>query len=159
MIFDKYSLNITSYPTITSLTLAIFLCHYLPKGTVPMISGQIAKDIRESYTGGATDMYIPYSDNVNKPLYCYDVNSLYPFVMSDNKLPCGKITYQHKQEGDIFKVLPQAADVKGFFYCKVTAPDNLDHPIIQLHVKNNNKINTMSPLGTFELMIYQHNCF
>jgi DNA polymerase type B, organellar and viral len=56
--------------------------------TIPQISGQIEKDIRQSYTGGACDMYIP-SNEVGTELYAYDVNSLYPSVMLNSLMPIG----------------------------------------------------------------------
>jgi hypothetical protein len=156
-----YKVNITKYPTISFLAFAIFRTHFLKKDTIPMISGQVFKDIKESYTGGATDRYIPTNvvapqtsltegylskDNTatsppgNKAdlVYCYDVNSLYPSVMQTNLLPTGKICYF---EGNILNFKP---DVLGFFYVKVIAPENLAHPIIQTHVDGV----TMSPLGT-----------
>jgi hypothetical protein len=57
LIWDKFKININDYPTLTGLSFAIFRTHYLKKNTIPMISGQIFKDIKSSYTGGATDMY------------------------------------------------------------------------------------------------------
>ena len=47
MIWDMYKLNITKYPTISSLSFAIFRAHFLKKDTVPMIYGQVSlrKDI------------------------------------------------------------------------------------------------------------------
>jgi hypothetical protein len=44
---------------------------------IPQLSGKIASDIREGYTGGAVDMYIPESKPGVK-IKCYDINSLYP---------------------------------------------------------------------------------
>nr|YP_009487200.1 hypothetical protein [Russula abietina]AWB36102.1 hypothetical protein [Russula abietina] len=41
-----------------------------------------------------------------------------------------------------------------FFYCKIFAPDNIKHPILQTHVKTNNGIRTISPIGTWEDMIF-----
>jgi hypothetical protein len=110
IIFEKYSLNITKYPTISSLTFAIFRSGYMKPDTIPMISGQTYIDIKHSYTGGSTDMFIP--SNESKTLYSYDVNSLYPYVMLNNELPCGKIFYF---EGDILKYKPDAC---GFFYLR-----------------------------------------
>ena len=89
-------------------------------------------------------------------LYYYDVNSLYPYIMSQFELPCGKIVYF---EGNIYNenlvinnIIPQ--NVLGFYYCKVIAPCpkdyNLLHPIIQLRINNT----TLAPLGTFECMLY-----
>jgi len=49
-----------------------------------LTTGEIAKNIRSSYTGGAVDMYLtkPLA-KTNKKIYAYDVNSLYPFVMRE----------------------------------------------------------------------------
>jgi hypothetical protein len=51
-----------------------------------MLSGEIADNIRKGYTGGAVDMYLTKSWT-KKKIYAYDVNSLYPYVMSINKFP------------------------------------------------------------------------
>jgi hypothetical protein len=105
---------------------------------IPQIFGKIEKDIRKGYTGGSVDVFIPRGKNIK----CYDVNSLYPFVMYSNKMPIGKPTYF---EGDILNL---NKDAFGFFYCKITAPDNILHPIIQTHVKIGNSTRTISPIGS-----------
>lgn len=86
-----------------------------------MISGQIYNNIKLSYTGGATDMYIPTNES-KELVYGYDVNSLYPFILIKYPMPIGNKTYF---EGDIRKIDPNAF---GFFYCKITTPGNLIHP-------------------------------
>lgn len=59
--------------------------------------GKVFNFIRESFTGGATEMYKPYGENIN----CYDVNSLYPTSMSQNKFPVGQ-TYEFIGDIDLF---------------------------------------------------------
>jgi hypothetical protein len=59
MIFNLYKVDINMHPTLTSLSFRIFLTHYLPKLLdsnikLAMLSAQVAKDIKLSYTGGAT---------------------------------------------------------------------------------------------------------
>jgi hypothetical protein len=147
LIYDKWQLNMTNYPTLPSLAFAIFRAHYLKDNSVVQISGQIYKDIKQSYTGGAVDMYIP-ENQPNEKIYAYDVNSLYPYVMKENIMPVRDIVYF---EGDIRKFDSNAL---GYFYCKIKTPDNLDHPILQIHFKTENGLRTMSPLGSFEAMIY-----
>jgi len=112
-----------------------------------MLFGKTASDIRLSYTGGSTDMFIPCNSNLEL-VYGYDINSLYPAVMKDKNFPIGKPTYF---EGDIRKY---DAEAFGFFHCKVEAPSDLIHPIIQLHVKNKSGISTIAPNGTFECMLF-----
>jgi DNA polymerase type B, organellar and viral len=141
MIFEIFNIDIHKYPTLSSLSFAIFRTHFLRKNEIPQLSGQIANDIRQGYTGGAVDMYIPRPQKGTK-IYCYDVNSLYPYVMEQFDMPVGK---PNLFQGDIRKIDPNAF---GFFYCKITAPDNLLHPILQTHVKVNNGIRTIAPLGT-----------
>jgi DNA polymerase type B, organellar and viral len=127
--------------------MVIFRTHFLRKHTIPQLSGQISKDIRDGYTGGAVDMYIPYNED-NTKIYCYDVNSLYPYVMKEFDMPVGKPTLFY---GDIRKVDPNTF---GFFYCKIIAPDNLEHPIIQTHVKTESGMRTIAPLGTWTDMVF-----
>jgi DNA polymerase type B, organellar and viral len=147
LIFDLFKINIHNHSTLSSLAYAIFRTHFLKKDEIPQLSGQIEKDIRQSYTGGAVDMYIPRIKKGTK-IFCYDVNSLYPFVMKNLDMPVGKPIQFF---GDIRKVDPNAF---GFFYCKIIAPDKLEHPILQTHVNVNKGIRTMAPLGKWEDMIF-----
>jgi len=137
---------------------------------IHMISGVIANNIRKGYTGGAVDMYRPkiFPDlfvpnprdqrdqrdprELNK-IYAYDVNSLYPFVMKNFMFPIGRPTYF---EGDILKIESQAF---GFFFCRITAPNNLLHPILQTHVKTKDGIRTIAPLGTWEGMYFSEELY
>jgi hypothetical protein len=108
---------------------------------IPKLSGKIAEDIRSRYTGGAVDVYIPKPPKGVK-IKGYDVNSLYPSRMKSCLLPIGIPKYF---EGDI-RTIDQNAF--GFFYCEIIAPDNLKHPILQTHVKTDNGIRTINPIGT-----------
>jgi hypothetical protein len=152
LIFELFNINIYKYPTLSSLAFAIYRTVFLENNTIPQLSGQVAKDIRQSYTGGVVDMYIPENKEGTK-LYAYDVNSLYPSVMLNKDMPVGKpILF----EGDITKIEP---DAFGFFYCKIVTPDNLKHPIIQTHIKTDNGIRTIAPLGKWEGMIFSQEMY
>ena len=164
LIFNRFKLNIRYYPTLPSLAFTIFRTHFLPlveektaanaakKYLIHSLTGKISKNIRQAYTGGAVDMYIP------KPLpgtiiYSYDVNSLYPFVMKTFKYPIGSPTYF---EGDINKIDKNAF---GFFFCKIQAPENLNHPILQLHKRTKEGIRTIAPLGNWEGMYFSEELY
>lgn len=47
-------------------------------------------------------------------------------------------------KGDIGKVEP---DSQGFFYVKVTSPDNLNHPILQRRIKTVNGLLAIAGIG------------
>ena len=125
---------------------------YLNEDSIHMLSGDIANYIRQGYTGGACDMYKPRPVD-NRKIFGYDVNSLYPTVMSKNKLPIGNPTYF---SGDITKIDKNAF---GFFYCNVTTPDNLKHPIIQTRIKTSDGIRTVAPLGTWSDMVFSEEMY
>lgn len=80
LIFEKFQLNINNYSTLPSLSFAIFRAHYLRENTIAELTNEIFQDIKQGYTEGAVDMFIPQNKR-NEEVYCYDVNSLYPFVM------------------------------------------------------------------------------
>jgi DNA polymerase type B, organellar and viral len=152
MIFDLFGKNVHHYPTLPSLALGIFKSNFMEKENIPQLAGKIADDIRSGYTGGATDMYIPKSKSGVK-LKSLDVNSLYPSQMESRLMPIGTPTYF---EGDIRKIVQNPF---GFFYCEITAPDDIKHPILQTHVKTDNGIRTLSPIGTWEGMLFSEELF
>ena len=41
--------------TLPSLAMKIFKVHYMPNNTIFQILGQVEKDIRQAYSGGAVD--------------------------------------------------------------------------------------------------------
>jgi len=141
MIFELFAKNIHHYPTLSSLAFSIFRSNFMVENTIPQISGEVAKDIRSGYTGGAVDMYIPKSKPRVK-IKSYDVNSLYPSQMQSQLMPIGMPTYFN---GDIRKIDPNAF---GFFYCKVIAPNDIKHPILQTRVKINGINKTIAPIGS-----------
>jgi hypothetical protein len=151
LLFIEFKLNIHGALTLPALAMKIYKIHYMPKDTIYQIHGTVEKDIRESYTGGAVDVYLPHNgvhqdfmSNERHRLYYYDVNSLYPFVMSSLEMPIGKpIAF----EGDIRSVEPEAY---GFFYCKITSPKYLEHPILQRRIKTQDGVRTIAGLGEWE---------
>ena len=137
MIYKKYKLNIHRFPTLPSLTMGIWLCHYLQDSKVPILIGSMFDNIKTSYTGGHTDVYKPKCNNV----FAYDVNSLYPHVMEKFDMPIGQPKYF---EGDIIKYFPNA---KGFFECDITTPLNMYRPLLQTKVTTRKGLRTIAPLG------------
>jgi hypothetical protein len=131
LVFEEFSVNPIRCITLPSLAMIIYTSNFMPKGKLFQLLGPVAEAIRESYTGGAVDVYKPSFKSqviagIKQVLYYYDVNSLYPTVMANRAMPVGEPTYF---EGNILKYMP---DAFGFFYCKITSPDYLKHPILQL---------------------------
>jgi DNA polymerase type B, organellar and viral len=152
LIFKEFKVNMTKSLTLPALAMRIFKTHFMPKDSIYQILGSVEQDIRNSYTGGAVDVYIPHNRlgsfflpvaGLFKKLYYYDVNSLYPAVMAKHLMPIGKPI---KFVGDIRKMEPEAF---GFFYCKMTSPDNLNHPILQRRIKTSEGIRTIAGLGSW----------
>jgi len=157
LIFNHFKVDAHKALTLPALAMRIYKTHYMPEDTIYQLLGKAEYNIRESYSGGAVDVYIPHNRITNlfnkakilfKTLYYYDVNSLYPFVMSTFDMPIGKPT---AFEGDIRKINPKAF---GFFYCKITSPDNLLHPLLQRRIKTENGVRTIAGLGSWTGWIF-----
>jgi hypothetical protein len=152
LIWLKFKINIGKFPTIPSLTFNLFISKYLKKDTIHMLSGEVADRIRLSYSGGAVDMYLTKLIRPKtKKVYAYDVNALYPYVMSVNEFPIGNPTYF---KGDILKFNPNAF---GFFYCKISVPSYKQHPILQTRIKTtlpSGGVRSIFPTGDWEGMYF-----
>ena len=149
LIFNEFNININISLTLPALAMRIYKSQFMPQNSIYQLGGSIERDIRESYTGGAVDVYIPHNrgegffTRLFKTLYYYDVNSLYPFIMANTLMPVGKpIAF----EGDIRRVEPKAF---GFFYCKITSPNNLKHPILQRKIRTSEGLRTIAGLGSW----------
>jgi hypothetical protein len=144
LIFTKWSLNIHRFPTLSSLAFAIFRTHYLGNVHIPKLGGHTYDFIKQSYTGGRVDVIKPQGQD----LFYYDVNSLYPTVYSSMPMPVGNPTWF---EGNILNCQP---DAFGFFKCNITAPSDLNIPVLQTHVKTNNGMRTIAALGNWTDVLF-----
>jgi len=155
-IFNKFRLNINTRPTLPSLTFAIFRSKYLAAVEkqgyyVPLINGKTYQDIKQSYTGGSTDMYVPKNPE-GKKIFGYDVNSLYPKSMSRGifmPVISRSEKYVTYFEGNI---LETEKSPFGFFNCEVKTTQKLENPILQVKHRiktkgGGNVQRTISPLG------------
>ena len=52
LIINKFNIDILKYPTIPSLSFAIFRMHYLKDNTIPLTTGKVFDFIKQSFTGG-----------------------------------------------------------------------------------------------------------
>ena len=143
LVFSNWGINIEKYPTTPSLAFAIFRKDYMLENTIPITSGKVFNFIKKSFTGGSTDMFIPYG----KDIRCYDVNSLYPFIMKNKAFPVGNI---FKFEGDITIL---GSDIYFIADSMVKTIRNLTHPYLQIHYKTSNGLRTISPNGKFNMTI------
>ena len=153
LIYNEFKVDSHTVLTLPSLAMKIYKTHYMPENSIYQLLGKVEEAVRQSYSGGAVDVYIPHNrissflskvkDTLFKTLYYYDVNSLYPFVMANHPMPIGKPVVF---EGDIRKIDPQAF---GYFYCKITSPENIQHPILQRSIKTSAGLRTVAGLGTW----------
>ena len=116
LIIDSFNVDIHKLPTLASVAYRIYKANYLKysfkefslpnkKGKVkvhrmsqlPVIGESNFNILKEGYYGGHCDMYIPFNRD-NQLIYCYDVNSLYPYVMRAYEFPTKFIC---KTEGDV----------------------------------------------------------
>lgn len=148
MIFDMWGIDIKTTPTLPALCFKIYRARYMPKQTIPIVTGIPYRDIKQAYTGGSTDMYIPYGENI----WCYDINSLYPTAMKQFKYPVGKfISFQNLNNlsiSDLENLFGKK--LFGFVECDINCPENLLHPILQIRREVNNNLRTFAPTGSFK---------
>lgn len=139
-IFRIYRVDIHKYPTLPSLAFAIFRSNFMKKENIPVINSSMYDFLHKGYTGGSVDVYKPHGKNI----FRYDVNSLYPHVMKNFAVPVGTPTYF---EGDVFKFKEKPF---GVFEVKVTAPKEINIPLLQKRIKINGNTSTIAPLGSWE---------
>jgi len=130
LIFNHFKVNIDIPLTLPALAMKIYKSQFMPKDKIYQLLGNIDKDIRESYTGGSVDVYIPHNrtenffTNIFRKLYCYDVNSLYPFIMAKTPMPLNLIKF-HKNMDNI-----KLENFFGYIKVEVFCPSNMLKPVL-----------------------------
>ncbi len=144
-VYNMFHIDICRSLTLSSLSLKIFLTYYYDENITPIThsEGNIDSFIRRSYKGGIVDVYKPILENG----YCYDVNSLYPYVMSKYKMPSTFIEYVKDLNGST------NFDINGFFgFVEVDVfCDNLDIPFLTYYKKD---VGLISPIGMWRSVYF-----
>jgi hypothetical protein len=115
--YKSFKINITNYPTLPSLSLAVFgNSFYDEDNKIKMIKGPIGEFIREAYFGGNVDVFVEGKEKFVSKGYHYDINSQYPNAML-KKMPKGNPIFSNNTElnyyfGFVFaKITPPSADI------------------------------------------------
>lgn len=137
IIKDEFNINVYDNLTLSSLSLKIFRTHFYKNESIYKSRRTLDTFIRESYKGGVVDVYKPYLVNG----YHYDVNSLYPYVMSNNYMPVGKPNRGFAFNDKNFNI----HNFFGFIKVKVTSPDNMYIPFLTTRSSDG----LISPLGSW----------
>lgn len=138
LVFDMFQVNTDDVPTIASLAMLIYRSNFMPiSAQIGITDVNLYDKLHAAYTGGAVDVFTPETIS-GLPVYCYDVNSLYPAVMRDMDFPVGNPTFI---EGSVDL---NSADTFGFLRVRVTCPANLHVPLLQTKLNGR----TVAPVGT-----------
>lgn len=118
-VFKTESINITSVNSISALTNKIYHANYYNPRLNPfyVIKGKTHDDMRQAYYGGRVDVF----KSIGKNIFVYDVNSLYPYIMSNRDFPVGKPILSFDKLLDNYF---------GYVYCNVETPKYLDKPVL-----------------------------
>lgn len=138
-IHDLLKIDITRYPTLSSIAFSGYRTNFMKKDQIPKILSRLHYTIKESYYGGITEVYKGKGFNINS----YDINSLYPSAMLNNPMPVGFPKYF---SGNILLSDPNAF---GFFKVKVSTPLDLNKPTLPMRLKTEDGVRTVFPTGTW----------
>ena len=137
LIFDLFSIDILNHSTIASLAFRIYTTNFMPKRAhIPITDLKLYDKLISGYTGGHVDVYHPISPPDNK-VFCYDVNSLYPYVMQYQLYPSGPPKFTEGKYID-----PLSQHTFGFLKVTVYAPV-MNIPFLQTKLYGR----TVAPIG------------
>ena len=133
---SMFNIDIVKNFTISSISFAIYRRNYLKDyQEIEITKGYKYEFIKKSYYGGITNVF---RASLNEG-FCYDVNSLYPYIMKSVPMPMGKGKYIYSKEASI----KDFNKYYGFCECLIKIPENLPIPPL-IHKKDNT---ILMPIG------------
>jgi len=106
---------------------------------IPMSSRKMNSEMKKAYFGGRTEIFRMYLPDNGDKYHCYDVNSLYPYVMKNFDYPISEPKINTYPSSNCYR------DGTGITECNVIAPKDLYVPV--LPIKLDSKL--YFPLGRF----------
>lgn len=136
--YRRWPLIAKAGPKATMASQALAVYRLFMTREIRSLSDKVDEFVRQGYYGGRTEIFRPEYHSKSKKLYCYDVNSLYPYVMAENEYPTNF-------SGFVFKYDPKKM---GFWDVKVEVPEMYLPPLpVMREVKGSRKL--IFPTGTF----------
>ena len=132
--YSLYSVDITTIVSTSSLALKIFRTKY-QETNIPILKKSMDSFIRKSYFGGATDIYL----NKVEDIKYFDVNSLYPFAMTQG-MPLNPVKVDKVIDLDNFF---------GFVKVDVYCPSTVERPLLPTKYKGKTIFPTGMWSGTY----------
>jgi hypothetical protein len=127
-----HGVDITTIYSTSTLSLKIFRTNFL-EVNIPTIKGNVDNFIRKGYFGGGTDYYKAHEFN----LHYYDVNSLYPYAMS-NPMPFEIVKFYHNMR------FIKLENFFGFCLAQIYCPKNI-RPVLPYRYEGK----TIHPTGSW----------
>lgn len=126
--------------TIASTSLKTFQTGYLQK-KICMTNRESNDEMKKGYYGGRTEIFRLFLPE--DKYRCYDVNSLYPYVMFNNDFPISKPKTIHNPTKTMIK------ELCGITECAIVTPKKMYLPVLpyKLNIGGHNKL--VFPLGKF----------
>jgi hypothetical protein len=144
-VYNMFNIDICRTLTLSSLSLKIYLNSYYDDKVTPIThcEGNIDSFIRRSYKGGVVDVYKPILING----YCYDVNSLYPYVMANHSMPSSFVEYVICDNGvDDFDINNFFGFIEVDVFC-----ENLHIPFLTYYKEG---LGLLSPVGCWRAVYF-----
>lgn len=113
LVFEKYGINITDVYSTSSFAMKHFRTSYLGQEGIPLVPKFLTEVISNAYFGAISQVYKPYGKN----LYYYDINSLYPWAMTQD-MPYEYLGISYN---------PKLKDIFGFARASIYVPKSLNY--------------------------------
>lgn len=140
-ILINFDVDIFNFKILSLTSLSRTLFNKISPEKYKLISSLNQKEdlfIRLSFYGGRNEIIKPLFDNA----YFYDINSLYPFIMSNNDLPIGKPNY--------IKTVVFNEHFYGFLDVLISCPTNIRLPILPIKSKElHSELGILYPTGSW----------
>lgn len=130
--------------TIASTSLKTFKSAY-QNTSLFMCNKDLNEEMRNAYFGGRTEIFRMYAPKQKgKYYYYYDINSLYPFVMSKYDYPISKPQIINTPSKNTI------LENEGITYAEIKTPDKLYLPVLPSKIKIKNDVKLMFILGKYD---------